>query len=301
MADAGTQILVLIVAMFGVPKLMSVMPDIDPLVMIVGLFLVLALLQQLGFQTRGASGEESQHTQRPKYRAAPEEHHEESSSVASTDQMLTDATRAMEQNNYQRAQELARRVADMDPESARAWELLAAAQKWQGLREEAAATVRKAMEIYEVESDGLRALARELERSESPQTIAMECEKKGEGFFSRRQYDLAVDCYTKALEVFGNGKPNSANGDKELLLRLRSRRAECAQQLQDWSTCRHDATVLLEADPLDQRALMQRAAANEALEKFKDALADARKLMTLNPKSIAANRIAHNCQQALRS
>jgi len=113
---------------------------------------------------------------------------------------------------------------------------------------------------------------------------------------AKRQYDQAMECYSKALESLGDASESS----REPLLRLHRRRAECAQQLQDWSTCRLDATALLEEDPNDSRALLQRACANESLEKFKAALADARRLLAIDPKNSAANRIAHNCQQALR-
>lgn len=302
------QLVVVIAAIFVVPKLMSVLPDFDPLMMIVGLFAVLALAQHLGFQGGGDGEAPSSSAQRVKRRqqeASAAAEAEEESAEAGTERLLKDATRAMEQNNYERARELAQRATDADPECARAWELLATAQKWQGDRGEAAATVRKAQEMYEVDSEGLRQLARELAGGGSPRKTATECEKKGEEFFSKRQYDLAVDCYTKALDaLLGDGSGDgtgAADVDcKELLLRLRRRRAECSQQLQDWGTCRRDATALLEEDPSDQRALMQRAAANEALEKFKDALADARKLLSFDPKNTAANRIAHNSQQALR-
>merc|ERR1712032_418598 len=86
---------------------------------------------------------------------------------------------------------------------------------------------------------------------------------------------------------------------RPIRLRLLRRRAECAQQLHDWSVCRRDATEVLEADPNDARALLQRASANEALEKFAAALDDARKLLAMDPKNPVANRLVHNCQKAL--
>merc|ERR1712232_262618 len=103
------------------------------------------------------------------------------------------------------------------------------------------------------------------------------------------------DCFTKAIEVLGESSKTAPGS-----LALYQRRAECAQQLQDWSLCRRDATVVLEADPTDQKALLQKAAANEALESFEAALQDARKLLTLDPRNVAANRIVNNCKQALR-
>lgn len=293
----GMQVLVVVFAFLGVPKLMSIMPDLDPLMVIVGVFLILAVVQQLGFQTADATGSGGGDSQRHR---RPTTEQEVPSRAHSMQQLLKDAEKALQQNSWARVKELAKQVTDADPECARAWELLATAQKWEGERDAAAATVRKAREIYEVESEGLRNLAQELESSNSPAIMAEECEGKGEGFFVKRQYDLAAECYSKALNSLSEGAAASVGSSQALRLRLLRRRAECAQQLQDWATCRQDATELLEADPHDPRALMQRAASNEALEKFKAALEDARKLLSLDPKNGAANRIAHHCQQALR-
>merc|ERR1719215_743555 len=126
-----------------------------------------------------------------------------------------------------------------------------------------------------------------------------EIEAKGEEFFSKRMYDLAFECYCKAVDAIGEG--DGTDDSTGIRLRLLRRRAECAQQLHDWSVCRRDATEILEADPSDARALLQRASANEALEKFAAALKDARKLLAMDPKNPFANRLVHNCQKALRS
>jgi len=212
--------------------------------------------------------------------------------------LLAEAERCLQQNNYSRTRELSKKVTDLDPEIARAWELLATAQKWDGLRDEATETVQKARDLYEVESEGLKALAKELEQKKSSDEIAQEHEVKGEGFFSKRQYDLAAECYAKAVEVVGS--PNSNEG-KSLRLRVLRRHADCAQQLQDWHVCRRCASEILEAEPNDARALLQRAAANDALEKYAAGLEDARRLLAIDPKNAAGNRILRNCQQAIRS
>lgn len=291
--------LVLMMALFGVPKLMSMMPDFDPLMLIVGVFVILALVQQLGFAQQGDDSGAARGNGQAQRRQAEETTKKETSSRnLNIPLLLKDAEKALEQNGWARVQELAKRILEADPENVRAWELLATGQKWEGNRDEAAATVRKAQETYEVDSKGLQALARELSSSQPSAAMVKECEKKGEDFIARRQYDLAADCYSKALESIGEAP--EAQDAKDMRFRLARRAAECAQQLQDWSTCRRWATVILEADPSDKQALLQRAAANEALEKFKAALEDARKLLSLDPTSRAANRISHNCQQALR-
>eukprot|EP00425_Heterocapsa_triquetra_P010493 CAMPEP_0195133524 /NCGR_PEP_ID=MMETSP0448-20130528/148943_1 /TAXON_ID=66468 /ORGANISM="Heterocapsa triquestra, Strain CCMP 448" /LENGTH=283 /DNA_ID=CAMNT_0040171573 /DNA_START=20 /DNA_END=867 /DNA_ORIENTATION=+ len=278
--DGAMQVLVLIVAVFGVPKLMAILPDFDPLLLIVGIFIALAALQQLGFSISGPEGDER--PKRPQRSSANASSGQEASS-ADGSELLKDAERALEHNNYARAQELAQKVADADPENCRAWEVLATAQKWQGKRKEALATVRNARDLYEVDSAGLRELAKDLDRSHSPAAAATENEAKGEEFLTKRQYDLAAECFAQAMEVLG--EPGEGEDEhRPLRLRVLRRQAECSQQLQDWGTCRRAATAVLEADPNDKQALLMRAAANEALEKFKAALDDARKLLSLDPR-----------------
>lgn len=284
-------VVVLLAALFVVPQLMAYIPNFDPLLMIMGVFAVLALLQRLGFE--GQQGEA------PSAGGRGPMEPEGGGRVGgqSAQELLQEAERCQAQNNYKRVQELAKKATDLDPECARAWELLATAQKWDGRRDEAVATVRRAQDIYEVKSDGLDRLARELEGQEDPLALASEAMAKAEEFFGKRYYDMAAECYSKAIEAL---EGSAGASDKALWLKLHKRRAECAQQLQDWSTVRKDATVVLEEEPSDASALLQRAAANEAMEKFKAALDDARKLLALDPRSKAANRIVHNCQQALR-
>lgn len=289
--------------MFGVPKLMAVLPDFDPLLAILGLFGVVALCMHLGLISgdppeQGDGFPRKKSTRQSRSSQSADEDAEPTTQQI-YDEMLKEAERCLKQNSWSRVQELSRKMTDLDPQNARAWVLLATAQKWDGQRDEAAATVQKAMELYEVESPDLLRLKQELTGAQSGQQAVAECEAKGEGFISKRQYDLASECYTKALEALDSGETSAEQ--RPVQLRLLRRRAECAQQLQDWSTCRRDASALLEEDPYDACALLQRAASNEALEKFAAAADDARRLLSIDPKSAAANRIVHNCQQALRS
>lgn len=312
------QLVAILFALFGVPKLIAFMPDFDPLMLIVGIFVLLAGAQHLGLvgaaegpggpgrgqssghrpheeQSRDHSGGYASSSRQGGRRSA----RDEKGPKAEAQELLLDAERCLAQNSYARVQELARKVTDLDPENVRAWELLATAQKWEGKRREAAETVRKAREIYEVDSQALKAIAEELasasaDPSAAAAAVAAECEAKGEEFIARRQYDLAAECFDKAFVAL------EASEDKAARLRVLRRQAECAQQLQDWTACRRAATGVLEEEPNDTVCLLRRAAANEALEKFKAALDDARKLLAMEPKNAAANRIVHNCQQALR-
>lgn len=281
---------------------MEYMPDFDPLMMIVGLFVLMAAAQHLGFANLNAEDERRDGSADSRASGSSHKDAEDKQDRGSSlEVQLAEADRCIQQNNYERAINLAKKATDLDPECAKAWELLATAQKWAGQRAEALETVKTARDLYEVQSEKLTALLKELGQTESPAAIANECETKGEEFIARRMYDLALPCFSQAIEALEVSLEVMTAADRSLELRLFRRRAECAQQLQDWGLCRRDATSLLEADPNDARALLQRAAANEALEKFKAALEDARKLLTIDPKSAAANRIVNNCRQALMS
>lgn len=306
--------LVLFGAMFIVPQLMQYIPNFDPLMAIVGLFAILALAQHLTGPAEPGPNDEA-----PRADGAPrrssgfggqgrttggrEQGERDHRAVPTVKELVADAERCLEQNSWTKAETLMCKATDQDPECAKAWELLATAQKWQGKRKEALETVRKARDIYEVKSKALQALARELDgqsTSASSSAMAAESAKKAEDFVAKRMYDLGLECCGKSLDSLDAAEGEGADADKALRLRVVRCRAECSQQLQDWSVCRADATVLLEEDPADPQALLQRAAANEALEKFKAALEDARKLLAADPRNVAANRIVHNCSQALR-
>jgi len=284
---AQAQFLVVVLAMFVVPNIMSYLPSVDPLFMIMGLFGFVALLQQLGMSPDGEGHGMSDRGQQRK---------EEEVAERTSEELLQEAERCLAQNSWEKVQALARQVSDKDPENARAWELLVTALKWEGKREQALAAAEKARDLYEVASPALDKLVKELSTEESPDAMATECETKAEDFLGKRQYDLAAECFQKALDALSKD-----DGYLEQRLRLLRRKAECAQQLQDWGACRAAATEVLEEDPNDTQALLQRAVSNEALEKYKAALEDARKLLALDPKSrTVANRIVHNCQQALK-
>eukprot|EP00928_Gymnodinium_smaydae_P063727 TRINITY_DN47222_c0_g1_i1.p1 TRINITY_DN47222_c0_g1~~TRINITY_DN47222_c0_g1_i1.p1 ORF type:complete len:306 (+),score=71.95 TRINITY_DN47222_c0_g1_i1:196-1113(+) len=304
MADPALRVGMILFALFGLPKIMAYIPDFDPLVAIICLFAGLAALQHLGLVAAAEGPEPGDRFGRGGSRRDDGGRSDfgrggnASDTGRPAEDPLKEAAVCLEQNNYSRARDLAKGVTDSDPENARAWEILVTALKWEGKRDEALETLKKASDLYEVKSEGLTKLLKELEGAGNPGAAAAEYEKKGEEFLGRRQYDLALDCLSKAIEALGGNDASIAATPEGL--RLLRRRAECAQQLQDWSLCRSDATAILEAEPEDTKALLQRAASNEALEKFKAALEDARKLLTLDPRSAAANRIVHNCNQALR-
>lgn len=298
-----SQALVFFAAIFVVPALMKYIPDFDPLTAIMGLFAILALLQRLGLAGEPPEGAGGSTGSRGSSGGRRQQAYAEEVKEVTLEELIAEAERCFAQNSWSATQQAARKATDMDPECGRAWELLALAYKWEGLLDEAKETVKKAQELYEIESDVLKKLAKELSRQRDPVELAKECESKGQELIKKRHFDLAAECFAKGLEALDSADDPVAEGNDAATLRMAILRcrAECAQQLQDWGTCRRASAAVLEKEPLCPQALLQRAASNEALENFKPALDDARKLLSLDPKNRAANRIMNNCQQALRS
>lgn len=296
----------LLAGMFVVPRIMEFLPNFDPLMIIILIFGLLAGAQHFGFVEQGHTSEaERLSSQRARQQKSWDDQDDTKKPDDPIETLLENAEQALGQNNYKRVQELAQKLLDLDPENTRAWEMLVLSLKFEGNRSEAAANAKKAFELYEVDSETLKKLRQELHGKcdvAAAATLAGENAQKGDDFVSKRQYDLAIDCYNRCIETLKPEGQEKVHEDfKELYLKSIRNRAVCAQQLQDWGTCRRDATVLLEIDPNDKQALMQRAASNEALEKFAAALEDARKLLSLDPKNTAANRMVHNCQKAINS
>eukprot|EP00403_Amphidinium_massartii_P043322 CAMPEP_0178441256 /NCGR_PEP_ID=MMETSP0689_2-20121128/37371_1 /TAXON_ID=160604 /ORGANISM="Amphidinium massartii, Strain CS-259" /LENGTH=224 /DNA_ID=CAMNT_0020064397 /DNA_START=16 /DNA_END=686 /DNA_ORIENTATION=+ len=199
-------------AMLLAPSVLALLPSIDPLFVIMGLFALLALAQQAGL----TGGDESAVPESARTRRGQSSEKQEAEErEPSVSELLEDAERCMKQNSYQAAQDIAAKAADKDPECSRAWELQASALKWLGQRKEAAALLRKAIDLYEVDSPGVQALLKELESGASPLATATECESKCEELFGKRQYDLALECSNKGLEALGVSATSSSSSQSE--------------------------------------------------------------------------------------
>lgn len=297
-----TQLGCLTFAIFVLPRLMNYIPSFDPLTMIMGLFGIIAVVQHitsanLEEETGGKRGRDDGEAPSEAGRRAQQRRRGQASDYSSSRQsdsletLLAEAQKCTEQNNWEGANKRAQKAIDLDPECAVAWEILITALKFSGKKDEAKEALNKATDIYEVSSAKLKALDKELKGQRDVQAELKELEARGEDFFGKRRFDLAVEWYTKGLDI--------PDVPQESRLRLLRRRAECAQQLHDFSLCRTDTTEILNLEPQDSKALLQRAISLEALEKYKLALEDARKLLALDPKNTVANRIVHSCQREL--
>jgi len=179
------------------------------------------------------------------------------------------------------AVEEARAAVGADPESADGWV-------------EVVRALRAANQTAEAQKDSrLSKLVAELSRS--PEEVASERKATGNALFKEHRYTEARDAYTSALDVL------SSSGDtEELRAACLGNRAACSQQLHDYDGVVADATQALLIQPGNLKVRLRRAAAYEALERYADALMDAREVLRVESRHPHANSIQHRAGRALR-
>lgn len=118
---------------------------------------------------------------------------------------------------------------------------------------------------------------------------------KGNELFKTQKYEDAIAMYTRALDHVDtkSGSP--------LYVSCYNNRAACKQQLGDHPGVVEDCSMVLEHDEYNQKALLRRGLAFEAIEKFVLGLEDIRKLLYINPNIDMANRAQHRLSNAVRA
>eukprot|EP00908_Phaeocystis_cordata_P010581 Transcript_21437.p2 GENE.Transcript_21437~~Transcript_21437.p2 ORF type:complete len:483 (-),score=148.52 Transcript_21437:993-2441(-) len=102
----------------------------------------------------------------------------------------------------------------------------------------------------------------------------------GNKLFKEGQYETAIGEYTGALEALHAA---GVTHDVALLTKCWNNRAACACQLQQYKQAVDDCTEVIKRVPTEAKALMRRAFASEALERYAAALADMRAVVALQP------------------
>jgi stress-induced-phosphoprotein 1 len=96
--------------------------------------------------------------------------------------------------------------------------------------------------------------------------------EEGDTKFKNADFEGAIKAYTEAL----NAIPDKSS---ELALKCYNNRAACYKQLSNFDGTIEDSTHVLEHKPDDIKALMRRAQAFEAVERYKSALQDVRQVL----------------------
>merc|ERR1712176_126925 len=117
--------------------------------------------------------------------------------------------------------------------------------------------------------------------------------EEGNAIYKKGFFEQALEMYSKALKA-------CKASETELKLAIHNNRAGCYHQLSDFHSVVKETNVVLEEQPDNLKALMRRMLALEPLEKYEDALADARHVIRLAPANEAANKLQHRLSKLVR-
>jgi len=122
---------------------------------------------------------------------------------------------------------------------------------------------------------------------------APRAKEEGNALFRKGLFEGALAKYAEAL-----GQCEDEGG--QVALALRNNRAACSHQLGDFAAVVRDASFVLERQPGNAKALMRRMLALEPLERYQEALADARTLLRQDSRHETANRTQHRLSKLVR-
>ncbi|XP_005179095.1 RNA polymerase II-associated protein 3 [Musca domestica] len=117
---------------------------------------------------------------------------------------------------------------------------------------------------------------------------ANEIKDRGNSFVKLGQYDMAIEEYNKAIELFPNDAIYYCN------------RALCYLKLERYDECIDDCDRATDIDNLAVKAYYRRMLANESLGNNMDALKDCTTVLMIEPKNSEANRSLERINERLR-
>jgi len=117
--------------------------------------------------------------------------------------------------------------------------------------------------------------------------------EEGNALFKKGLFDDAVAKYSKALAL-------CSDQEDDLKITLQNNRAACYHQLSDFHAVVKDTTAVLNRHPKNFKALNRRMLALEPMERYEEALADARAVLRQDPRHETANRMQHRLGRLVR-
>jgi len=101
--------------------------------------------------------------------------------------------------------------------------------------------------------------------------------ERGDEAYKNASFEGAIDFYTQCIDQLKNeGKMSS-----ELAIKALSNRAACYKQISHFDGVIEDSSAVLEADPDNVKALIRRAQAFEAVERYRFALQDVKTVLSM--------------------
>lgn len=116
---------------------------------------------------------------------------------------------------------------------------------------------------------------------------------EGNVLFKKGLFEAAIKEYERALHLCDDPKG-------EIAIALRNNRAACYHQLSDYTNVVKDTSFVLEHEPGNAKALLRRMLALEPLERYEEALKDARAALQQEPHHEMANKVQHRLGKLVR-
>mmetsp|Transcript_17164 Transcript_17164/g.36884 ORF Transcript_17164/g.36884 Transcript_17164/m.36884 type:complete len:947 (-) Transcript_17164:201-3041(-) len=112
---------------------------------------------------------------------------------------------------------------------------------------------------------------------------ATEWKEKGGAAYQQKDWQAAAQCYTEAISRCSPTSP--------LAISCFNNRAACYMQLKNYEAVVKDASVVLEQEPSNVKALARRMVSYDALKRASEALEDAGSILTMDPKHVHALQV----------
>jgi len=140
------------------------------------------------------------------------------------------------------------------------------------------------------------------ERAEKSRISSLDPKEKqkeqADAMFKAAKFEEAIKAYTQCIN-------NISDKSSELALKCYNNRAACFKQLSNFDGTIEDSTHVLEHKPDDIKALIRRAQAYEACERYKSALQDVRQVLSFGAEAIGkstydlANGMQHRLNRVI--
>jgi len=140
--------------------------------------------------------------------------------------------------------------------------------------------------------DGLKDVQKHIPKAEN-------CKLTGNANFKKGKIDDALKAYTEGINSLGD-EDQLDDEKKNLKADLYANRAACYIQLYEPTKVRADCNQALNLIPSHPKALLRRAQALEALEKYKDALTDLESVLKVYPENDMAIKGISRIRNAIR-
>lgn len=109
--------------------------------------------------------------------------------------------------------------------------------------------------------------------------------EKGDDFYKQASFENAIVKYTECLD-------NLPNKRSALAIKCFSNRSACYKQLSNFDATVEDTTAVLEVEPNNVKALVRRAQAFEAIERYRFALQDVRSVLSMPPDQVGSANLS---------